>query len=446
MFVCDACGNETTKWEGRCGACGEWNTIKQFRESSGSGPKQKSAKRGPKTVWQKAGDIASDESDRLKTGTAELDHVLGGGLARGSVTLLSGEPGIGKSTLLLHLAGKILEKILYVAGEETLSQIKNRIVRLGIPMEHLFLSRETNVEELDALLAESDAKIIFIDSIQNLWDPSISNSPGGMAQLRTSTARLVEAAKREGKTVVATGHINKTGEVAGPKLIEHLVDATLLMDREDGLGEIQDLRVIRPLKNRFGPTDTAGVFLMNEKGLAPYERSEKLHEATPPHAGSALYPHFIGKRLFFAEIEALAVRAESSIPRRSSEGIGINRLLRLAAILQKYAGVDLGSVDLYVNVSGGIRNEDVHMDLAILAAIYSSLRLIPLPRSWLFLGEVGLSGRIKAIRDAETRAREIGAFGPYEILGFGQKRNLGDIPSLVALLQSIPKPKTGPAI
>ncbi|MBL8993490.1 MAG: hypothetical protein JNM63_09135, partial [Spirochaetia bacterium] len=302
------------------------------------------------------------------------------------------------------------------------------------------------VEELDALFEETEAKIIFVDSIQNLWDPSISNSPGGMAQLRTSTARLVEAAKREGKTVVATGHINKTGEVAGPKLIEHLVDATLLMDREEGLGEIQDLRVIRPLKNRFGPTDTAGVFLMNEKGLVPYERSEKFPETSASHPGSSLYPHFIGKRLFFSEIEALAVRSESSIPRRSSEGIGLNRLLRLAAILQKYAGVDLGGVDLYVNVSGGIRSEDVHMDLAILAAIYSSLRLIPLPRPWLFLGEVGLSGRIKAIRDAETRAREISAIGPYEIVGLGQKRNLADIPALVALLQSIHTSKTAASI
>ncbi len=437
MYVCDACGLESSKWEGRCRSCGEWNSLREFREAAiGPGKKTKIAKSPAGAFWIQAGEVPADESERLKTGIPELDHLLGGGLSRGSVTLLSGEPGIGKSTLLLHLAGKIREKILYIAGEETLSQIKNRIQRLGISDQYLLLSRETNVDELDIAFDTLEANIIFVDSVQNLWDPALSQGAGGMAQLRTSTARLVEAAKRLKKTVLATGHINKLGEVAGPKVIEHLVDATLLMDREEGLGEIQDLRVIRPLKNRFGPTDTAGVFLMNEKGLLPYERSG-IPSESGEHVGSVLYPHFIGKRLFFSEIEALVVKSDTNIPRRSAEGLGLSRLLRLAAILEKYAGCELGGFDLYVNVSGGIRNEDIHMDLAILAAIYSSLRLIPLPRHSLFLGEVGLSGRIKAIRDPETRSREIKSAGPYQIFGLGSEKPVPDIPSLIAQITAL---------
>ncbi|MBN8217511.1 MAG: DNA repair protein RadA [Spirochaetes bacterium] len=441
LWVCGDCGAEYSKWEGRCRSCGAWNTLAQFRESKAPGRKARPAALVPTP----AAKVPLGGDDRFQFALPEINQLFGGGWAKGSVYLLSGEPGVGKSTLLLQLASSLPVPVLYVCGEETPSQVNQRAARLGIDGARLHFVSETGLGALEAVLSDPAWPVVFIDSVQTLTDDSLPHPPGSAVQLRACAQRLVTLAKETGKTMLLTGHITKGGEIAGPKLLEHVVDGTLLMESEEGHG-LQDLRVIRPLKNRFGPTDTAAVFILDSVGLRPtQERVFAAPDAAGGEAlsvGTAFYPHFLGKRIFFSEIEALGVASPLALPRRSAEGVSPNRLGRLVAVLERYTGLSVGNLDLYVNVTGGVRNEDVAMDLAILAALYSAVRSVALPRTLLFLGEVGLNGRIRPVRDAQARLRELEPWGSFRAAGNGDwavhpVKLLGD---LVALVNASAKP------
>jgi len=338
------------------------------------------------------------------------------------VYLISGEPGVGKSTLLLTMAYQLQQKILYISGEETPAQLKKRMHRTATSCKNLFFSTETDTDRICKHLAREKYNLVFIDSIQTIYTSSLDNIPGSVPQIKSAAAMLINVCKNNSITLILTGHINKTGEIAGPKLLEHLVDGTFLMYSEKSPGSILDLRIIKPLKNRFGSIAGSGLFIMTGSGLKQAGKDiikknieEKLNNPKLP--GTVYYPHFIGNRILFNEIEALVVPTDMNYPRRSSEGISLSRLNRMIAVLEKYSGIELKKHDVYINVSGGIKNNDIYMDIALMAAIYSSYQEIKIPVRQLFLGEAGLNGKIKPVQDSSQRLKEIKQFGDFSVCG-----------------------------
>jgi len=396
LFICDSCGNESLKWAGRCPFCGEWNSLREIKD-------QKSDfKDGPvKTAMrpEELAKIRSQDLKRISSGSLEFDQVLGGGIVPGSIILLGGDPGIGKSTLILKVASEVKDS-LYVSGEESLPQIKIRADRLGIKKNILMLS-ETDIETIAATIKKIKPRLVIIDSIQAVQDENIASTPGSISQVKSCALKLQRVAKGSKVPIILIGHVTKEGAVAGPKTLEHLVDTVLYLEGNKFLGQ----RILRATKNRFGSTGETAVFEMRGKGMIPVEdiSSVFLKKEDKNSFGRAIFATLEGSRVFLLEVQALTSRTSFGYPRRTASGIDLNRLNLLAAVLTERGGIRLQESDIYVNILGGVRVREPAVDLAIVMAIASSYKKRPLPEKSLFLGEVGLSGEIRSVYGLEKR-------------------------------------------
>src|SRR5215475_10698457 len=396
-FVCQACGAVTTRWSGKCAACGEWNSI--IEESTApSGPPALVAIRGGKGRAAAFEGLQAETRDapRLPTGMAELDRVLGGGLVAGSAVLVGGDPGIGKSTLLLQAAAKLAEtgaRVVYLSGEEAPAQVRMRATRLGLTHAPVALGTETNLANIVATLGSTVSPVlVIIDSVQTLWSESVEAAPGTITQLRGCASALISHAKGSGSTLVLVGHVTKDGQIAGPKVIEHMVDTVLYFEGLSG----HQFRVLRAVKNRFGPTDEIGVFEMRDDGLREVDNPSALFlsDRDRDAPGTAVFAGMEGTRPILVEIQALVAPSLLGTPRRAVVGWDPNRLAMLLAVLEARCGVRLGSHDVYLNVAGGLRLQEPAADLAAAAALISSLANAPLPADAVFFGEISLSGAV----------------------------------------------------
>ncbi len=414
-YVCTECGSVFGKWYGKCPSCGEWNTIE---EQESEVPVQKSGfgKAAQRTVVPHAKPLSlsfdSDaiiEEDRQSTGIGEFDRVLGGGLVKGSVTLLSGEPGIGKSTLLLQICDRLPGKLLYVSGEESPAQIKLRAKRLGISGASMLLYTETDVEEVLAEIAAVSPDVVIIDSIQTMSDSSVGIGVGSVSQVKNTAAKLIRLAKTEGTSVIIVGHVNKDGGIAGPKVLEHMVDTVLYFDGDKQYA----YRMLRAVKNRFGSTNEIGMFEMRAEGLTEVENPSEylLSERPLGVSGTCTMCTMEGTRPVLAEIQALTTPTVFAVPRRTTTGFDYNRLTLLAAVLEKRMGIKLGASDIYMNVVGGLRAEDTSTDLPACLALISGIRDIPIADKLAAMGEIGLAGECRAIAGIEQRVKEASRLG-----------------------------------
>ncbi len=408
-FVCSECGNVTSKWFGKCAACGSWNTIEEQKAvpSTPAFTRRASSKSHHNDQISKPIlAITYDENERVKTGMNEFDRVLGGGIVAGSVTLLSGEPGVGKSTLLLQVCGLLgdSKKLLYVTGEESPSQIKLRANRLGVHSDKILIYSETDIDEI---MSEADIvspDIIVIDSIQTLTDENSASAPGSITQVRTTASRLIRLAKSAGISVIIVGHVNKDGGIAGPKVLEHMVDTVLYFD-----GEKQySYRTLRAVKNRFGSTNEIGMFEMDFEGLCEVENpSEYLLSQRPTNvSGNCTLCVMEGTRPILAEIQALVTNTSYPVPKRSSTGLDYSRLSLLTAVVEKRLGLNLANYDVFVNVVGGLHVDEPSSDLAACIAIISGFRDIIVDDKLIAIGEIGLAGECRAVGNIEQRVRE----------------------------------------
>ncbi len=412
-FVCSECGNVTSKWFGKCQACGTWNSIEEQTVTNEPAFTRKNAavSSHKETVSRPINSITYDDSERIKTGMKEFDRVLGGGIVEGSVTLLSGEPGVGKSTLLLQVCGLLgdSKKLLYVTGEESPSQIKLRAKRLGVESEKILVYSETDINEIITEADLTSPDIIVIDSIQTLTDESSSTAPGSVTQVRTTTSKLIKMAKSGGVSVIIVGHVNKDGGIAGPKILEHMVDTVLYFD-----GEKQySYRTLRAVKNRFGSTNEIGMFEMDSEGLCEVENpSEYLLSQRPLNvSGNCTLCVMEGTRPILAEIQALVSKTAYPVPKRVSTGFDYNRLMLLTAVLEKRLGLNLATSDVFINIVGGLRVDEPSSDLAACIAIISGLRDIVVDDKLIAIGEIGLAGECRAVGNIEQRIREAERLG-----------------------------------
>lgn len=415
IFVCSNCGNEFSKWSGQCSACREWNSLKEVtapKVSRSGGSKllrNKSFDVKNLAKLHQGSEVIKENSDSIfTTQIKEFDRVLGKGIVRGQVVLFAGEPGIGKSTLLTQLLGKVGG--LYVAGEETAEQIALRVERLGLNKEKFDILETNIVEDIDEVVGRANNvfKIVVVDSIQMMMSESNNSTPGSIGQIRESTFRMVEMAKKSGVAVFIVGHVTKDGEIAGPKMLEHMVDTVLYFEGERN-GE---LRILRVDKNRFGPTDEVGVFKMEEKGLREISSEEvSLIDSKVSQIGSIVSLVMEGTRPLLVEIQALVTESFSPVPKRIFSGIDFNRGQLLVAVAQKVLGIPLYKEDVFVTVSGGIKISDPGVDLAVVGAIYSSYKDRALKNKTVLVGEVSLLGQVRKVKMAEKRAKEIKSLG-----------------------------------
>ncbi len=408
-YVCDRCGAESLKWMGRCPECGEWNTLVEVAESPAPAPRAQ-ATGGSAPVRLR--DVPPQALDRVRVPIGEMDRVLGGGIVPGSAVLIGGDPGIGKSTLLLQLASVLADgrgSVLYVSGEESVYQLKMRAERLGIQSEGLFLFSETNLDRIVEHAERITPALVIVDSIQSVYVEDVQSSAGSVSQLRECTSRLIQLAKTSGMPVFLVGHVTKEGAIAGPKLLEHMVDAVLYLEGE----RFHSYRLLRSVKNRFGSTNEVGVFEMREEGMTevPNPSVAFLADRTLLRSGSTVVVTLEGTRALLAEIQALTSYAPSHIPRRAAYGIDVPRLLLLTAVLGKRMGLRLYDQDVYVNVVGGLRIEEPAADLAVALAIISSLRDVPVDPELAVVGEVGLSGEIRGVAHLDQRLKEAEKLG-----------------------------------
>lgn len=412
VFCCSECGNETLKWSGKCLACGAWDSLVEVKaDVKGKG----SSKTAPRSAAVKKprliSELDTEAEMRFSTGIGEFDRVLGGGAVRGSLVLVGGAPGIGKSTLLLQLCGLTEEgqKILYVTGEESERQLKMRAQRLGVDKGEIYVLAETGLAEVIENVEAMSPDIVIIDSIQTMFDADISSAPGSISQVRECTMSIMRLTKEKGFTTFVIGHINKEGSIAGPKVLEHMVDCVLYFEGERSTS----FRILRAGKNRFGSTNEIGVFEMNDRGLKELKNpSEILLSGRPENApGTCVTCVIEGSRLILAEIQALIAPAAYNSGRRSSNGIDYNRATLLLAVLEKRGGMSVSACDAYINVIGGLELEEPAADLATLLAIASSFRDLPLGRDLAAVGEVGLSGEIRSVSNLNSRLSEISRLG-----------------------------------
>jgi DNA repair protein RadA/Sms len=422
VYRCTECGAEHPKWAGRCDACGEWNTLVEEATARLPATKTGAARRqggaaalgagGSVVATARLRDVRGTEERRLRTGINEFDFVLGGGIVPGSMVLVGGEPGIGKSTLLLQVAGALQaagQRVLYVSGEESPLQVKLRADRLDHTAADVELLTETLLETVLATAAGMEPAVMMIDSIQTIFTADLEGAPGNVGQVRECAARLMRFAKESGTAVFVVGHVTKGGGIAGPKTLEHIVDTVLYFEGEGSL----DHRVLRATKNRFGGVDEIGVFRMTERGLVPIENPSELFLGDRDHvaSGSAVTALMEGTRPLLVEIQALAAKAGFGTPQRVSTGFDSRRLALLLAVLDKRAGLSFAQLDVFVNVVGGVRLHEPAGDLAVAAALASSLYDRALPTHALFLGEVGLGGEIRPVSQAERRLAEAAKMG-----------------------------------
>ena len=423
-YVCSECGAEHTKWQGQCESCGVWNTLSEFviePAKAAAGAVRRSGYSGAAAQARivPLTEVAADAEVRTNIGIGELDRVLGGGLVEGSVVLVGGDPGIGKSTLLLQAMGMLGARMrtLYVTGEESLAQIASRAQRLGLPLADLRCLTETCVErivenaasEFAAHAKNSAPRAMVIDSIQTIWTEMLTAAPGSVSQVRESAAKLVRYAKETGTSIFLVGHVTKEGGIAGPRVLEHMVDAVLYFEGEVG----SRFRILRAFKNRFGAVNELGVFAMSDKGLreVPNPSAIFLSAHSAPTPGSAVMVTREGTRPLLVEVQALVDQSSLGNPRRVTLGLEQNRLAMLLAVLHRHGGVAAYDQDVFVNVVGGIRVQETAADLPVLLAVLSSLRDRPLPEHMVTFGEVGLSGEIRPVPNGEERLKEAAHHG-----------------------------------
>ena len=420
IYSCRECGASFPKWSGQCPDCEAWNALEESvdRPAAVKGPKGRGNWTGTASaqVVSLAEVRAEGSSQRLTTGLSELDRVLGGGLVPGSVVLLGGDPGIGKSTLLLQVQDALAvgSGSLYVTGEESAAQVAMRARRLGLDPARLDCLTETHLETVLATAAERRPDFMVVDSIQTLWTEALQSAPGAVAQVRECAARLVQFAKQTGCAVVLVGHVTKEGALAGPRVLEHMVDAVLYFESDSG----SRYRLIRAVKNRFGAANELGVFAMTDKGLKTVGNPSAifLSGSEEPAPGSCVLVTREGTRPMMVEVQALVAPSTLSNPRRVAVGIDPNRLALLLAVMHRHAGIQIGDQDVFVNVAGGIRITETASDLAIALALKSSLREKPLPKGVVAFGEVGLAGELRPVYNGEERLREAAGQGFTEAL------------------------------
>jgi DNA repair protein RadA/Sms len=412
-FICQNCGAAYGRWQGKCDACGEWNTIAE--ESSATAQPQtpgRAPRKGRLFALEPLAGTARD-APRLATGLAEFDRVTGGGFVRGSVLLLGGDPGIGKSTLLIQVAAALArrhQRVVYISGEEAVAQVRLRAERLGLAGAEVGLAAETSIEDIVATLGERETpRLVIIDSIQTMWTDLVESAPGTVTQVRASAQALIRFAKRSGAAVILVGHVTKDGQIAGPRVVEHMVDAVLSFEGEGS----HQFRVLRAVKNRFGPTDEIGVFEMTGGGLREIANPSELFlsERDLGSPGTAVFAGIEGSRPLLVEIQALVAPTSLGTPRRAVNGWDPNRLSMVLAVLDAHCRVRLSGHDVYLNVAGGLRIQEPAADLAAAAALVSSLADAPLPADAVYFGEISLSGAIRPVAQAAARLKEAQKLG-----------------------------------
>ncbi|HTZ01650.1 MAG TPA: DNA repair protein RadA [Xanthobacteraceae bacterium] len=407
-FICQNCGAAYARWSGKCEACGEWNTLV---EEGAEGPRRSPRKGRQFAVETLKGE--SHDAPRVASGIAEFDRVAGGGLVRGSVLLLGGDPGIGKSTLLLEVAAAFARqrhRAVYISGEEAVAQVRLRAERLELAEATVEVAAETSVEDIVATLSQGPVpRLLVIDSIQTMWTQGVEAAPGTVTQVRGSAAELIRFAKRSGAAVILVGHVTKDGQIAGPRVVEHMVDAVLSFEGEGS----QQFRILRALKNRFGPTDEIGVFEMTGAGLREVANPSELFlsERELGSPGTAVFAGIEGTRPLLVEIQALVAPTALGTPRRAVVGWDPARLSMVLAVLEAHCGVRLSGHDVYLNVAGGLRIAEPAADVAAAAALVSSLARAPLPADAVYFGEVSLSGAVRPVAQTATRLKEAHKLG-----------------------------------
>ncbi len=415
-FICDNCGYVAPKWQGKCPQCNEWNTFVEREEEAIITKKAKKAKPNnsiitdtPKSL--KIKDISFNDKERTKTGIGEFDRVLGGGIVSGSVVLLSGEPGIGKSTLLLQICTKIGDygKVLYVTGEESAAQIKLRCKRLGVDHDDVYILSENNIDNIIAEINTIQPEVVIIDSIQTMYDDNYPSSQGSVTQVRQCALRLITKAKEDGVSMLLVGHVNKEGSIAGPKVLEHMVDAVLYFE-----GDKQHAyRIVRAEKNRYGSTNEIGVFEMCEDGLSEIEKPSEMLLSQRPKGVPGNCPVCVieGSRPIIAEVQCLVTPTVYPSPRRMSSGIDYNRTALLLAVLEKRLGMKFSTQDVYVNVAAGMRLIEPACDAACAMAMISTYKNTPIPDDLIVFGEIGLAGECRSVTNTSQRINEAARLG-----------------------------------
>ena len=410
IFVCSECGNESSKWLGKCPACNSWNTFyeqKVVETKAGSHKDLAKSENKP----QKLNSYEAKETLRTSTGFGELDRVLGGGLVKGSLVLLGGEPGIGKSTLILQICDKVKGdgKVLYVSGEESAEQIKMRADRLGINNDDILFLGETDIDVVNQAIIEINPKLVIIDSIQTMYSEEISAAAGSVSQVREITSQVMRVCKSRAITTIIIGHVTKEGNIAGPRVLEHMVDTVLYLEGE----RYFSYRVLRGVKNRFGSTNEIGMFEMNEEGMCEITNPSDIliSEREDNPAGSCIVSSIEGTRAILIELQALTTQSIFGFPKRTANGTDYNRLALLIAVLEKRAGIMLGSQDIYLNLVGGIRVNEPSIDLGMMMAVVSSFKNVAIPKDMVIIGEVGLTGEVRRINLIDKRLKEAEKLG-----------------------------------
>ncbi|MBY0381715.1 MAG: DNA repair protein RadA [Xanthobacteraceae bacterium] len=413
-FVCQNCGASYNKWQGKCDACGEWNSIAE--EDSGSGiavPASIRAKRKGRLFALESLTGETQQAPRLSSGMSELDRVTGGGFVRGSVLLVGGDPGIGKSTLLTQATSMLARsghRAVYISGEEAVAQVRLRAERLGLADAAVQLAAETSVEDIIATLSEgTPPRLVVIDSIQTMWTDTVDSAPGTVTQVRASAQALIRFAKKSGAALILVGHVTKDGQIAGPRVVEHMVDAVLSFEGEGS----QQFRILRAVKNRFGPTDEIGVFEMTGLGLREVSNPSELFlsERDLGSPGTAVFAGIEGTRPVLVELQALVAPTSLGTPRRAVVGWDPSRLSMVLAVLEAHCGVKLSGHDVYLNVAGGLKIQEPAADLAAAAALVSSLANAPLPVDAVYFGEISLSGAVRPVAQTSARLKEAAKLG-----------------------------------
>ncbi len=413
VYICQSCGDRSFQWAGQCSACNAWNSfVEEVRSATASNPRQTgyaaAANQAPVIPLV---EVQLAEINRFPSGLAELDRVLGGGVVPGSVVLMGGDPGIGKSTLLLQALSQLslTQKALYITGEESLQQVAMRARRLGLPQERLHVLAETHVERILTVAEQERPQVLVIDSIQTVFTELLQSAPGSVGQVRESAALLTRYAKQSGATVFLVGHVTKEGMLAGPRVLEHMVDTVLYFEGESD----SRLRLVRAVKNRFGAVNELGVFAMTDKGLREVTNPSAifLSRNSTPVSGSVVMVTWEGSRPMLIEVQALVDGSHLANPRRVTLGLDANRLSMLLAVLHRHGGVASYDQDVFVNVVGGVRVTETAVDLAVILAVLSSLRNKPLPHDLIVFGEVGLAGEIRPVPSGQERLREAAKHG-----------------------------------
>ena len=409
VFVCSECGNESPKWLGKCPACNSWNTFfeQKIEKYTETNKIEKKINNTPKPLNSYVG----EEAQRTSTGYSELDRVLGGGLVKGSLILLGGEPGIGKSTLILQLCEKIHGEgnVLYVSGEESAEQIKLRADRLEIHNEQLMFLGETDIDVVKQAIEDTKPKLVIIDSIQTMYSDEISAAAGSVSQVREITSQIMRVCKSQSITTIIIGHVTKDGNIAGPRVLEHMVDTVLYLEGE----RYNTYRILRAVKNRFGSTNEIGMFEMKQEGMCEVTNPSDIliTEREDNPSGSCIIASIEGTRPILVEVQALTSQSVFGIPKRTGNGFDYNRLAVLIAVLEKRAGLMLGGQDIYINVAGGMKLVEPAVDLGIMVTVASAYKNIPIPKDTVVIGEVGLTGEVRRVNLIEKRLKEVEKLG-----------------------------------